>query len=51
MSKVEYHCVDSCNKCKGTNSVEITNILDGHTLLEAETVCNDCGFEDYWAYG
>lgn len=51
MSEVEFHCVDSCNKCKGTNSIEITNILDGHTLLEAETVCNDCGFEDYWAYG
>ena len=51
MSKVEYHCVGSCNKCKGSNSVEITDTLDGHTVLEAKTACSDCGFEDYWAYG
>ena len=51
MSKVEYHCVGSCNKCIGSNSVEITDTLDGHTMLEAKTVCSECGFEDYWAYG
>ena len=31
--------------------MEISDTLDGHTMLEAKTICSECGFEDYWAYG
>jgi hypothetical protein len=24
---------------------------DGQTLIETQTKCQQCGFEDYWAYG
>lgn len=47
---VEYHCYDSCNKCGGLNSYDITDTVDGH-ISECETSCVNCGFEDYWAHG
>ena len=47
---IEYHCVESCNKCRGENSVKCTDSLDGK-LSEAKTTCLACGHEDYWAYG
>lgn len=43
--------MNSCNKCKGENEVIVTDTLDGHTIMEAKTICEVCGFEDYWAYG
>lgn len=43
--------MNSCNKCGGDNEVTVTDTLDGHTITEASTKCDDCGFEDYWAYG
>ena len=46
-----YHCMSSCNKCGGPNEVKPTDVLDGHTICEADTVCSDCGFKDSWAYG
>jgi len=47
--KTEYHNVESCNKCAGKNTVH--TVAFEICLHEAETVCNDCGFQDYWAYG
>ncbi len=41
----------SCNKCGDTNDYKIKDTLDGHTIMEAETVCTKCGYKDYWAYG
>lgn len=45
-----YHCADSCNACTGTNEVTVKDTIEGH-VCEAETVCKDCGHQDYWAYG
>lgn len=48
----EYDQVYSCNKCGGMNNEikEITSTIESH-ICECITKCNDCGFEDYWAYG
>lgn len=50
-SKVEYHCMGSCNKCSGENEMTVTDTMDSHFITEAKTKCNECGFEDYWAHG
>lgn len=53
-SKVEYHCMESCNRCSGENEVtEIDSMwCSGVEILsEASTVCNTCSFADYWAHG
>lgn len=44
---VQYHRIDSCNKCGGLNRVTFGSEHTG----EASTKCTECGFEDYWAYG
>ncbi len=50
MNPVEYHDPSSCNKCKGNNEF-IKEVYDSGILHEAETRCETCGFQDYWAYG
>lgn len=46
-----YHVPESCNKCgTGTNKVEVTATDGGH-MSECKTVCELCGFTDYWAHG
>ena len=53
-SKIEYHCMDSCNNCGKDNEVtEVDSMwhLGVEILSEASTVCNTCGFEDYWEHG
>lgn len=47
---VEYHCYDSCNKCRGANDVTTVDTTN-YQISECRTKCKDCGFEDYWAYG
>ena len=49
-SKIEYHCMDSCNNYGKDNEVTVTDTLDGHTTMSADTKCNTCGFEDYWEH-
>ena len=46
----EYHCPDSCNKCKGKNILS-EEVYDSGILSEAKTECVICGFADYWSYG
>ena len=46
----EYHKHSSCNKCSKENEIKITDTLDGR-MMECETKCKTCGFEDYWAHG
>lgn len=50
-SKVQYHCMGSCNKCSGENEVTVTDTLDGHTIISANTKCKGCGFKDNWDTG
>lgn len=51
MSKIEYDDSWSCNNCSGDNEItKIVDTLNGY-MCECETKCNECGFEDYWAYG
>lgn len=45
-----YHYKYSCNKCAGTNDIEIEDIEDGY-ISECKTKCRDCGHEDYWSHG
>ena len=46
-----YHVPESCNKCgTGTNKVEVIATDGGH-MSECKTVCELCGFTDYWAHG
>jgi hypothetical protein len=40
----------SCNKCAGPNKLVKTHTYGGF-IEEAETVCESCGFNDYWSYG
>ena len=47
---VFYHVVDSCNACRGINSVVVKDTINNH-VCEADTKCSICGHEDYWAYG
>ena len=47
---IEYDCPESCNKCKGAN-VFVTPYYEESQLYETKTICQDCGFYDYWAYG
>lgn len=46
----DYHCPESCNKCRGFNKYLKVDTGGGY-LIEAETECTICGFKDYWAYG
>ena len=46
----KYDVMYSCNQCGGNNEVATRSAMEGH-ICEASTVCRDCGFEDYWAYG
>jgi len=47
-----YHKLESCNKCKGENDIEVIANDNGDGLVcEAKTKCQTCGFIDYWAYG
>jgi len=50
MDEVKYHRLDSCNKCGGDNRSKPT-AFDDDFVSEAKTECQDCGFEDFWAYG
>ena len=47
----KYHLINSCNKC-GELQNEITpkSTIESH-VCEAETLCKNCWFKDYWAYG
>ena len=47
---IEYHVLESCNRCSQTNDVELIDTINGHAC-EAKTKCLTCGFKDYWAYG
>lgn len=46
----DFHDSSTCNKCGGRNDETPTDIV-AYQVSECETVCRDCGFEDYWAYG
>ena len=46
----DYHDPYSCNKCGKDNEVTVT-ASDGSSMYEGKTKCNECGHEDYWAYG
>lgn len=45
-----YHEPSTCNRCGGMNEIKIKECIE-HTMCEAETKCQSCKFEDYWAYG
>ena len=45
-----YHCVETCNKCNGNNEL-INPSYESQFLHETKTICKDCGYVDYWAYG
>lgn len=54
MDKTEYDELYSCNKCGGENIVtELDSVWYSgvDVLSEANTVCKDCRFSDYWAHG
>lgn len=42
---VKFDKPESCNKCKGKN------LFFNHILNENQTICSECWFIDYWAYG
>ena len=46
----EYHKIESCNKCRGSNELSFQS-YDSGVLHEARTKCSDCGFEDLWVHG
>lgn len=46
----DYHVTKSCNACGGDNDVDWSDYVDSHPY-EAKTKCNQCGHNDYWAYG
>ena len=48
MSK--YHNKHVCTECGGINSF-VKPSIDEIGIYETATKCDDCGFEDYWAYG
>ena len=40
-----------CNKCgKFSNKIYPTDFTE-HIICEADTICEECGFKDCWAYG
>ena len=45
MNETKYDRSESCNKCGGLNN----RAKEGEH--EFETLCDDCGHVDYWAYG
>ena len=45
-----YGIREKCNKCGGINDFS-NKIFEESLVLECDTKCRDCGFEDYWAYG
>ncbi len=46
----EYHILESCNKCGDENAIEKTYSEEG-LIIEAETKCKTCGFDDHWVAG
>lgn len=46
----EYDVMGSCNKCGGVNDCK-TEDADHAGVIEASTICRDCGFTDYWYMG
>ena len=44
--KLEFHCLGSCNSCGKECDYVVTDVLDGHTIMGADTKCKTCGFED-----
>ena len=49
-NRLNFQCVESCNKCGKVNKVEVTDQID-HIVTECDTTCNTCGFKDFWALG
>lgn len=45
-----YYNKHVCTKCRGVNSF-VKPSIDEIGIYETATKCDDCGFEDYWAYG
>lgn len=45
-----YDVMQSCNRCGGSNEYYISSCTRSY-IEECKTKCQDCGFEDYWAYG
>lgn len=50
MKKKKYETPSTCPMCNGVNDIEIKGQI-GYTVCEAETKCQKCGHDDYWAYG
>ena len=49
-NNIKYHDLYSCNKCGKNNKITVKDYIEG-IICEASTVCLNCGFKDYWAYG
>lgn len=49
-NKVVYDRYNICPICGGYNNVTAKDTID-NIICECKTKCNDCGHEDYWAYG
>lgn len=47
----KYHDPNSCNACGALSNCLTHESYEEGMLLEAETECTVCGFQDYWAYG
>lgn len=47
----KYHVPETCNKCGNRSNEFIAPSYEGCHFHETNTVCQYCGFEDYWAYG
>lgn len=50
MSWAQYDNLHKCPECSGVNEYKVTEWID-YIIGECETNCEDCGHQDYWAYG
>ena len=49
-NNTRYDCVETCNKCNG-NDYLINPIYESQFIIETKTICTECHYVDYWAYG
>ncbi len=47
---VVYDDYNRCPRCSGSNHVKIEDSMEHH-IHGASTVCKECGWKGYWAYG
>lgn len=50
MSEVKYDDKLFCVKCGSMNEITVKDRCD-NIICECETLCSECGHEDYWATG